>query len=203
MTERQHHWEDVHSRKQEDEVSWFQARPETSLALISEDVDTSASVIDIGAGASRLVDTLLAHGFRDVTVLDIASAAFERVKERLGARAGDVSWLVADITRWQPARHYDVWHDRAVFHFLVDAADRNAYRRAVLLGTHPGSRVVIATFAEDGPEKCSGLPVRRYSADELATELGPEFVLEKTFRETHSTPAGNTQNFRFCTFRRI
>lgn len=203
MTERKHHWEDVHSRKREDEVSWFQARPETSLALIAEGMDASASVIDIGAGASRLVDALLAQGYRDVTVLDIASTAFERVQERLGAQADEVTWEVADITQWQPERHYDVWHDRAVFHFLVDAADREAYRRAVLNGTHPGSRVIIGTFAEDGPEKCSGLPVRRYSAEELAAELGQEFVLEKTLREAHSTPGGNIQNFRFCTFRRV
>lgn len=164
----------------------------------------SASVIDIGAGVSRLVDALLAQGYRDVTVLDVASAALERVKKRLGAQADKVTWQVADITRWQPARRYDVWHDRAVFHFLVDAADREAYKRAMLRGTHSASRIVIGgTFAEDGPEKCSRLPVRRYSADELAAELGPDFVLEKTFREAHSTPGGNIQNFRFCTFRRV
>lgn len=202
MTERKHHWEDVHSRKREDEVSWFQAQPETSLALITEGTDALASVIDIGAGASRLVDALLAQGYRDVTVLDIASSALERAKERLGVQAGEVSWQVADVTRWLPARRYDVWHDRAVFHFLVESADRDAYRRALLHGTHPGSRVVIGTFAEDGPEKCSGLPVRRYSADELAAELGPDFVLEKTLRDAHSTPGGNIQNFRFCAFRR-
>lgn len=202
MPERKDHWEDVHSRKREDEVSWFQEQPGTSLALLTEALESSASIIDIGAGASRLVDSLLERGFSDITVLDISAAALERAKARLGARAESVDWQVADITEWRPTRRRDAWHDRAVFHFLVDAEDRAAYRQALLAGTHPGSRIVMGTFAEDGPEKCSELPVQRYSAEQLAKELGAEFRLQQTLREAHETPAGKIQNFRFCVFER-
>lgn len=203
MTDRKAHWEDVHSRRQEDEVSWFQQHPGTSLALLATGMDRNTAVIDIGAGASRLVDALLFEGFQDVSVLDISAAGLARARARLGKQAGNVEWHVADITSWQPARTYGAWHDRAVFHFLVSVEDRNAYRHALLKGTHPGSRVVIGTFAEDGPGKCSGLPVQRYTADALAAELGAAFRLARTMHETHQTPGGGTQNFRFCVFERV
>lgn len=198
------HWRTVYETKRPEEVSWYQPSPDASLAALERaGADPSMSLVDVGGGASTLVNALLDRGWGDLTVADIAEPALEASRQRLGERAGQVRWLVADITDWRPDRDFDVWHDRAVFHFLTDAGWRAGYKRAILAGTHPGSHVIIATFALDGPEMCSGLPVRRYDAAGLAAELGKDFVPVTDWREAHVTPWGAEQRFQWCVFRRV
>lgn len=200
---RKSHWETVYTTRGENEVSWFQEDPAPSLELIDLARPTPEStIVDIGGGASRLVDSLVARGFRRVTVLDISTAALEVAKVRLGERAGQVRWVVADVTRWSPAQSFDIWHDRAAFHFLIDPADRSAYVTRMKQAVKPGGHVIIGTFAIDGPEKCSGLPVNRYDAASLARELGEGFELVHSRRHDHATPWDSTQRFQFCVFRR-
>jgi SAM-dependent methyltransferase len=200
---RRAHWQNVYTNKGENEVSWFQQSPAPSLELIAQiDATSPSAILDIGGGASRLVDHLIDRGFQDVTVLDLSEAALEAAKARLGSLAAQVHWIVADATVWQPPKAYDVWHDRAAFHFLVDPADRSAYVRRMKQAVTPGGHVVLGTFAIDGPEKCSGLPVNRYDAAGLAEELGGGFELMKSLRHDHSTPWNSTQRFQFCIFRR-
>src|ERR1700754_5091795 len=164
--QRQLHWENLYQSKGEHDVSWFQDTPTPSLELLDEiGVTPAASVIDIGGGASRLVDRLIERGFRDVTVLDLSEAALAAAKDRLGDRASRVTWIVADVTQWEPMTAYDVWHDRAAFHFLTEEADRAAYLARLRRGLEIGGHAIIATFALDGPARCSGLPVVRYSPD--------------------------------------
>lgn len=197
------HWERVYSAKAADAVSWYQPTPASSLNVLERHgVPASAALIDVGGGASSLVDHLLDRGWTDLAVLDLADSALAVSRDRLGPRAGQVEWLVADITRWRPGRRFDVWHDRAVFHFLTEAADREAYRSALLTGLNPGGWLIMATFAPDGPERCSGLPVRRYDAAGLAAELGPGFDLAETWREVHVTPGGAEQKFNWAVFRK-
>jgi trans-aconitate methyltransferase len=160
-----------------------------------------ARIVDVGGGPSSLVDALVVRGFQ-VTVLDIAEAALAIARDRLGPDADKVDWQVVDITHWRPGAQYDLWHDRAVFHFLTEAGDRAAYLSALNAGVAPGGAVILATFAEDGPERCTGLPVRRYSADALAAELGSGFHLVRHTRETHQTPWGSEQSFTWAAFRR-
>lgn len=196
------HWNRVYAEKDPSRVSWFQPRPGPSLrALDRFGAKPTFSLIDVGGGASALVDALLVRGWRDVTVLDIASSALDRTKARLGDAADCIAWEVADVTRWVPTRQYDVWHDRAVFHFLVQPEQRAAYRKAMTEGLAPGGLVVVATFALDGPERCSGLQVERYDAVKLAKELGPSLELIEAWREEHVTPWGATQAFTWCAFR--
>jgi SAM-dependent methyltransferase len=203
MTDRTAHWNEAYTAKAETEVSWYQPRPERSLALIASAAPSRLrSIIDVGAGASRLADALLAHGYSDITVLDISEVALERVKARLSGLADKVSWIVADITKWQPQRTWEVWHDRAVFHFLVEAAAQDAYIAALRCGTGPGSAVIMATFALNGPQRCSGLPVQRYSPETLAARLGADFTLQAEAAETHATPFDTTQEFAYAMFRR-
>jgi len=199
------HWDNVYVTKDDSEVSWFQQTPAMSLALIDlARVSPDAAIIDIGGGASHLVDHLLSRGYRDVTVLDISDAALSLARERIAQPlAENVSWIVADATQWQPTRSYDLWHDRAAFHFLVEAADRAAYVARVKQAVAIGGHVIIGTFAKDGPEMCSGLPVRRYDADGLAAELGDGFTLIASRRDDHATPRQNVQPFQFCLFRRV
>jgi SAM-dependent methyltransferase len=200
---RQAHWDNVYTTKGESEVSWFQQSPAPSLELIAQAGATHASaIIDIGGGASRLVDHLVERGFEDVTVLDLSVAALKAAKARLGARADRVYWLVEDATIWQPARQYDIWHDRAAFHFLTDTADRAAYIERLTRGLKAGGHAIIATFALDGPEKCSGLPVARYDGTSLARTLGAAFRLLQTQRHEHATPWDSRQIFQFSVFRR-
>ena len=200
---RKGHWETVYTTKGENEVSWFQDNPAPSLEMIElAKPGRSAAIIDIGGGASRLVDALLGRGFRHLAVLDISAAALDAAKARLGEAATKVQWIVADVTTWQPQQAFDIWHDRAAFHFLVDAADRAAYVGALKQALIPGGHAVIATFAIDGPEKCSGLEVARYDAAELASELGEEFTLIETRKHDHSTPWNSNQRFQFSLFRR-
>jgi SAM-dependent methyltransferase len=200
---RQAHWEDVYTRKGENEVSWFQESPTLSLELIAKVGATPASaIIDIGGGASRLVDNLIDRGFEDVTVLDLSEAALEAAKARLGNRADRVRWIVADATIWEPEKAYDIWHDRASFHFLTEEHDRAAYLVRLERALKVGAYAIIATFALDGPERCSGLPVMRYDPASLGQTLGPAFQLADTRRHAHATPWGSDQSFQFSVFRR-
>ena len=197
------HWRAVYEAKRPKAVSWYQAVPEPSLqALERFGVDREAALIDVGGGASALAGELAALGWRDVTVLDISDAAIAEARGRLGEQGELVNWIDADIRHWRPERAYDVWHDRAMFHFLTGADERAQYVAALLAGTLPGSLVILATFALDGPEQCSGLPVRRYDGDAMASELGAEFHLVEAWRQAHITPWGTEQAFQWGAFRR-
>src|SRR5574337_523720 len=201
---RKQHWEEVYRTKPENMVSWFQPRPEISLELIhAAGVHKTDALIDVGGGASRLVDHLLAEGFTDISVLDIAELALQKDQARLGDAATRVHWIAADITEWQAQRKYQLWHDRAVFHFLTDPADRAAYRSKLETALLPGGTVIIASFSLQGPERCSGLPVQRYSHESLAAELGPRFKLKAQRDEAHRTPTGKIQNFQYSMFVRV
>ena len=200
---RRAHWENVYETKGEREVSWFQESPAPSLDLIAlTGATTSSAIVDIGGGASRLVDALLAEGHQDVTVLDLSAAALAAARERLGRDADRVKWIVADVTAWRPEARYDVWHDRAAFHFLNAPEEQAAYIERLRQGLKVGGYAIIGTFALDGPEKCSGLPVTRHSADTIGALLGSEFVLRDTRRHQHKTPWDSVQSFQFSTFLR-
>lgn len=194
------HWENVYSSRAVDEVSWFQAHADLSLKLIQATAaPLSASIIDVGGGASTLVDDLLAAGYQHLTVLDLAAAALAAARHRLGARASAVRWVEDNIIEASlPAHAYDIWHDRAVFHFLTSADERHAYVAAVLRAVKPGGHVIVATFAENGPTQCSGLPVMRYEAGQLHAEFGEPFVLLRHEKESHQTPGGSRQEFVYC-----
>jgi hypothetical protein len=200
--DRKQHWEAVYREKAEDTVSWFQVHPGISLELIRAHCDKSAALIDVGGGASRLVDHLLAAGYTDLTVLDISETALERSGVRLGKSALTVQWQVADIIQWRPGRRWHLWHDRAVFHFLTDADERATYRRNLMQALEPGGHALVASFALDGPERCSGLPVQRYSPESLAEELGEGLRLRESREETHLTPTGRLQRFQYSVFER-
>ena len=199
MSEKQH-WESVYETKPADTVSWFQPSADRSRALIQRVApELDAPIIDVGGGASVLVDDLLRLGYRNVTVLDLAASALDIARARLGASAAKVTWIEGDVrTAALPASTYAVWHDRAVFHFLTEAADRAAYVAQVRRAVRPGGYVIVATFAEDGPTRCSGLPVARYSAESLHDEFGGAFELMSTEREQHETPMGTQQAFIYC-----
>ncbi len=199
------HWEKVYETKSTDAVSWFQPHADLSLDLIrGTGAGKDAAIIDVGGGASTLVDDLLAEGRSDLTVLDLSGAALKAARERLGEKEKLVRWIEADITQADlPANRYDIWHDRAVFHFLTTPEQRAAYVQTVFRSVKPGGHVIVATFAEDGPEKCSGLPVMRYRADELHDEFGESFTLLEHKREAHHTPSGTVQQFVYCYCRRI
>lgn len=199
---RQSHWEKVYAGKAPEAVSWYQPRPALSLELVTTaGIRPQDPVIDVGGGASTFVDHLLDAGFSAVTVLDLSAAALERVRVRLGERASQVRWLEGDVTRLQDPTRFVLWHDRAVFHFLVEPADRAAYVDSLRRSIAPGGAVIIATFALDGPEKCSGLPVMRHDEASLQYELGPDFELLEARRETHLTPWRAEQRFLYARFR--
>lgn len=203
MEQRRQHWERVYEDRSPEQVSWHQDSPDTSLALLEHTgVGPDAAILDLGGGASRFVDGLLERGYTDVTVFDISERALLHAQERVGDRAQDVAWIRGDVTHATLDHHYDVWHDRAVFHFLTDAEDRRRYRELLHRAVPPGGHVIVATFALDGPERCSGLPVVRYAPDALLDELGPGLDLVETWDEDHHTPAGKVQRFVFCRFRR-
>ncbi len=203
--EAKQHWQQVYTTKATDGVSWFQPEAATSLRLIRDTgVAPDAAIIDIGGGASTLVDGLLGAGWSNVSVLDLSAAALDAARARLGPAGDAVQWIEADATRAAlPAAAYAVWHDRAAFHFLTAAEDRVAYRDNVLRALAPDGHLIVATFAEDGPTQCSGLPVCRYGVDELAAEFGAAFVLQHHEKEAHRTPTGNVQQFVYCRFRRV
>lgn len=194
------HWEQVYRTKGPDQVSWFQAEARLSAALITAALPSrSANIVDIGAGASTLVDGLLRAGYVNLTVADISHAALEVSQRRLGALGTGVTWRAADVlTAAFPAHAFDLWHDRAVFHFLTDENDRARYVTQVRRAVKPGGIVLVATFAEDGPTRCSGLEVARYSPEQLHAEFGESFALLESHREQHVTPSGATQAFTYC-----
>ena len=194
------HWEHVYSTKMTDAVSWFQEHAEQSMRLIRDTgVPCSASIIDVGGGASTLIDDLLINGYSAVTVLDLSAAALSIAKARIGLKSSTVQWLEGDITKVSlPVHAFDVWHDRAVFHFLTNREARQSYVETVLRSVKPGGHVIVATFAEDGPLNCSGLPVMRYGPNELHAEFGSPFTLVQHEREEHHTPFGTVQKFVYC-----
>ena len=201
--ERKSHWETIYQTNAPNEVSWYQEHPSKSLELIrSTGIGREATLIDVGGGASTLVDHLLADGFGRVTVLDISPEALQKAKSRLGPRADVVTWLEGDVTQViLPYHFYDVWHDRAVFHFLTSPDDRQRYLRTLSDAVKPGGHVIIATFALEGPPRCSGLEVVRYSSESLSAEFGPAFRLVESVAETHHTPFSTDQRFIYCLFR--
>lgn len=201
---RQAHWDDAYTSKGDAGVSWFEDTPAVSLDLIRRHATiASSSLIDIGGGASRLADALLDEGMKSITVLDLSPAALDAAKARLGLRAGEVRWIAADVTAWTPDRNYDIWHDRAAFHFLTDPDDRAAYIERLTATVPPGGFAIIATFAPDGPERCSGLPVVRYDSTTLAEVIGPSFRLVEHIRHRHTTPWNSTQAFQFSVLERL
>ncbi len=194
------HWEKIYATKAPDAVSWYRAHLETSLALIERAAGAhSASIVDVGGGESTLVDDLLARGYQNITVLDISETAIDATKKRLGTAAEYVSWLVGDITKIRLAPNtYDVWHDRAVFHFLITPEQRAAYVRQVASAVRPGGHIIVSTFGPEGPTKCSGLDVVRYDEESLHKQFGVRFRLEESSKELHQTPFGTTQQFLYC-----
>lgn len=196
------HWDDVYGTKGAEDVSWFQLRPDTSLRLLTGVGNPAASVIDVGAGASSLADELLGRGWQDVTVLDVSAEALALVTARLAGRQPPVKAVVADLLSWVPERSYDLWHDRAVLHFLTEAGDRSRYVQTAAGALGPGGHLVVGTFAEDGPTHCSGLPTARCSATEIAALFGDHFQTVHAEREEHHTPSGTAQPFTWVVLRR-
>ena len=201
--ERREHWENIHANKASDEVSWFEVDPRISFELIESISPERGSVIDVGGGQSHLVDKLLSAGYERVAVLDISSAALESTKERLAEQAGKVAWIHADVTKATDFGTFDVWHDRAVFHFLTDESERRAYVDRLTQTLPVGGHLVIGTFGIGGPEKCSGLEIRQYDAETMQATLGSHFELVRSLDHVHVTPADKEQKFFFGVFRRV
>jgi len=196
------HWENIYQTKKSNEVSWYQEKPKTSLNLIAEtDLDEDARIIDIGAGDSKLVDNLLARGFRNITVLDVSSNALNRAKKRLGDRANDVKWVVSDLREFETNDRYNLWYDRAVLHFLTEEADISRYVERVRQLLKPNGYLIISTFSENGPKRCSGLDIKQYSEDSVK-KLFSDFAHIKSFEEEHITPWGASQIFLWGIFRK-
>jgi len=200
--DRQKHWEQIYQTKELKDVSWFQPKPETSLSFF-ENVPLTARVIDIGGGDSFLVDHLLDLGYQDVSVLDISASAIERAKLRLGNRAEQVKWIISDVTTFQPAEKYDFWHDRAAFHFLVNEKDISNYIKVANESLNSSGILVIGTFSEQGPTKCSGIEIRQYSETSLSVRFNDSFEKIDCIRVDHQTPFDSIQNFVFCSFRKL
>lgn len=199
--DRRAHWQQVYGTKSPEEVSWTQKRPSTSLEFIeSFRLDKDAKIIDVGGGDSNLVDFLLDQGYSDITVLDISANALEKAQNRLGDRANKVNWVVSDITEFQPSTNYDLWHDRAVFHFLTDPGQVNIYLK--LVNQYVSQYLVLGTFSEAGPTKCSGLEIQQYSEKSMMELFGEKFNKMKCRTEDHITPFGTKQNFLYCGFRK-
>ncbi|MBF9057817.1 methyltransferase domain-containing protein [Rhodobacterales bacterium HKCCSP123] len=206
MDQQERHWDEVYGARAPEALTWFEEVPEISLGLIRRYAVPAGPVVDVGGGASRLPDALLADGFGDICVLDLSAAALDISKSRLGPAASRVRWVVGDVTRWTPDKPYGVWHDRAVFHFLTSPADQDNYIGVMRRALAPGGHAIIATFAEDGPERCSNLPVVRYSPEALAARLEAGapgvFAPVEAQRHVHATPMGRTQAFQVSVFRR-
>lgn len=200
--DREAHWNQVYATKQPDAVSWYQRSPDNSLAYIRKLTNVTQKIIDVGGGASVLVDALLDAGYERPIVLDVSASGLDRAKSRLGSRAALVEWLVADVTKAPDLRPVDLWHDRAVLHFLTEPADQAAYAALAARTVRPGGHVVLATFAPDGPEKCSGLPVQRHDGASIGRLLGPSFESITEDREVHRTPGGGEQRFSWAVLRR-
>lgn len=199
--DRKQHWEHVYTDKAVHETSWHQANPAPSLSMIrAAGGDRTPSLIDVGGGASLLVDHLLDLGYRDLAVLDIAGAALAQARQRLGAAAPEVQWLEVDVTQFEPSRTWEIWHDRAAFHFLTSEVDRRRYIHVLNRALADGGQAIVAAFAPDGPQRCSGLDIVRYDAASMAAELGGAFALREERFEVHRTPAGREQRFGFYRF---
>lgn len=199
--DREGHWENIYKTRQLNEVGWYQEKPVTSLELIDYlEIPIHASIIDIGGGDSFLVDHLLDQGYTDITILDISQSAIERVKKRLGARAVNVEWIIADIIEFKSEKKYDLWHDRAAFHFLIEAEDVNSYLEKINAHIHPGAHMIIGTFSESGPKKCSGIMIEQYSEETISILLGKFFKKVKCIYVDHTTPSKTKQSYIFCCF---
>ena len=202
--DRKEHWDRVYSSKEPRELTWFQPRPESSLALIRRTgLGPDAGVLDVGAGTSLLTASLLGEGYHDLSVLDVSPKALEVCRTQMGDRAKDVRWLEADLTAFEPKRRWDLWHDRAVYHFLTEEADRVAYSDALGRALEPGGHLIIAAFDLQGPLRCSGLEVVRYSPESLLEAMGSDFTLRGSLQEAHPTPSGGTQSFMYAWFQRV
>lgn len=201
--DRKKHWENIYHTRALHEVSWFQPRPETSLGIIEGmKLPASAKIMDVGGGDSLLVDHLLDLGYENITVLDISEAAITRAKKRLGARAHSVQWIVADAATFEPTTQYDLWHDRAAFHFLTQDAEIAHYLNTAHQGLAPNGHLVIGTFSDQGPTKCSGIDIKQYSEADMSAQLEGYFEKINCFTVDHTTPSGGVQNFLFCHFRK-
>jgi 2-polyprenyl-3-methyl-5-hydroxy-6-metoxy-1,4-benzoquinol methylase len=202
--ERKKHWDNVYQEKNIDEVSWYQPIPATSLDFVKQfNLAKNATIIDIGGGDSFLVDHLLDMGYQDITVLDISEQAIERAQKRLGTRANKVKWIIADAANFHATEKYDLWHDRAAFHFLTDQKEIESYLNTVNKGVKPEGILVIGTFSEQGPEICSGIKIKQYSEKTMTDQLNKFFNKIKCITVDHKTPSGSIQNFIFCSFRRL
>jgi trans-aconitate methyltransferase len=202
--DRKKHWENIYQTKELKDVSWFQPTPETSLDFIKQfNVPTTAKIIDIGGGDSFLVDHLIDLGYQDISVLDISAAAIDRAKQRLGERANKVTWIVADAATFKPIEKYDFWHDRAAFHFLTDEQEISNYLETAQQNINPAGVLVIGTFSEQGPKKCSGIEIKQYSETTMTDRLKKFFEKIKCITVDHTTPFDTIQNFVFCSFRKI
>ncbi len=200
---RKAHWENVYETKMPTKVSWYQTQPTVSLDfIISTGINYTNNIIDVGGGASVLVDKLFDKGFKNLTVLDISSKAIGYAKERLKKRADDVTWIESDVTEHNPSNKYDLWHDRAVFHFLTDVKDRRKYVKCMNQALNPGAHIIISTFTIAGPPKCSGLNIEQYDTKKMKNELGKSFKFIKSVNETHVTPWGADQKFIYCYFKK-
>ncbi|OJW84494.1 MAG: SAM-dependent methyltransferase [Bacteroidetes bacterium 46-16] len=195
------HWEKIYATKQLNEVSWYEPTPHTSLSFLREfRVPLNARIIDVGGGDSLFVDHLLELGYTDITVLDISGSAIERAKQRLGDKAANVQWIEADAASFKPTGHYDFWHDRAAFHFLTEESDITSYINAIETGLNPGGILVVGTFSEQGPKKCSGIDIKQYSEQTLSERLQKYFNKVRCIMVDHITPFQTVQNFVFCSF---
>lgn len=201
--DRQKHWENLYRITDTSTKSWYQSVPETSLSFFEKNsIPPSARIIDVGGGDTFLVDHLLHLGYQNITVLDISATAIEKTKKRLGENAEKADWIVEDIAAFRPDKLYDVWHDRATFHFLTQKEEIDHYIRTATRFVRPGGRMMIGTFSTDGPEKCSGIPIRQYTAQSLSELFSPAFEKIGCEYQNHRTPGGSLQNFVFCSFRR-
>jgi len=202
--DRKKHWENIYQNKQLNEVGWYQPVPKTSLDFVKNfKIPETAKIIDIGGGDSFFVDNLLDLGYQDVTVLDISDAATQRAKQRLAERSANVKWIIEDAAAFEPTEKYDFWHDRAAFHFLINEQDIKRYIETVQQSIHPNGILVIGTFSEEGPKKCSGLEIRQYSETTLNNLLNVFFEKIKCIKVDHKTPFGNIQNYIFCSFKKM
>lgn len=198
------HWEEIYSKKEAKELSWYQEKPETSLILISDfKLKKDAAIIDVGGGDSSLADHLLAEGFNDITVVDISASALDRAKNRLGRKAEKIKWIEADAANFDPPVKYDLWHDRAVFHFLTAPKQISKYLETLQGAVNKGGYVILGTFSEKGPKKCSGIKIKQYSLHELSELLKDHFETIQCDNVDHITPGGAVQNFTFCTFKKL
>ena len=202
--DRKEHWENIYKTREINEVSWYQPNPETSLSFIRKTgIDRSSRIIDIGGGDSFLADHLHELGFENISVRDISGSALKRAQKRLGSAASKVKWIQADVAEFDPGETYDLWHDRAAFHFLTSENEIQSYIKAVKHALPAGGYLIVGTFSEEGPGKCSGIEISRYSQAQLSHRFGKDFETQYCQRTDHQTPSGKLQNFSFCSFQRL